>query len=230
MKARWPSKNFTDVTPAALLDTKANDKYSELVLAAPTVDITNLNTTKLTPIDNIEVYKQNIVASCHNMVTVAETATRRHPELRKVTLMEHAPRFDEHDVDPTGLKPKLAKFANITIKQMLDSSPLKDVIVVGRHQLDYGGDHISAMYRDDRNGWYDGVHLYGREGKKSYTKSMIQMMKSEHSLPSSSSPSYHASCPQTQFQNRKKTTNSTYQPSQNIFTVPVNNMFDILGN
>ena len=153
------------------------------------------------------------------MVTVAENAARKHPDLRKVTIMEHAPRFDENEVDPIGLKPRLAKFANSTIKQLVESSSMKDIIVVGRHQLDGGHD---AMYWDDRSGRYDGVHLYGREGKKMYTKSLIQMMKT--------SPSYHDSCPQKLYQNKKKTTSSSYQPGQKIFNIPVSNQFDILGN
>ena len=53
------------------------------------------------------------------MVTVAENAARKHPDLRKVTIMEHAPRFDENEVDPIGLKPRLAKFANSTISEEL---------------------------------------------------------------------------------------------------------------
>jgi hypothetical protein len=48
LKARWPHKNFTDVTPAALFNTAEDDKFTELILAAPTVDISNLNTVKLT--------------------------------------------------------------------------------------------------------------------------------------------------------------------------------------
>ena len=52
-RARWPHKNLTDVTPAALLNTYEEDKFTHLVLAAPTVDISNMNTEKLTKSDNI---------------------------------------------------------------------------------------------------------------------------------------------------------------------------------
>ena len=43
LKSRFPSQNFTDVTPAALNNTREDDKYTELVLGAPSVDITNAN-------------------------------------------------------------------------------------------------------------------------------------------------------------------------------------------
>ena len=38
-KARWPKKNLTDVTQNALKDTNEEDKYSYLVVAAPTATI-----------------------------------------------------------------------------------------------------------------------------------------------------------------------------------------------
>ena len=178
LKARWPHKNVTDVTPAALENTKDNDKYTELVLGAPTDDISNLNVSKLAPNDNVEVYKQIIVVSCHNMLSVAENAIRRHPELIKVVLLKHSPRHDETLSDPTGLKPKLAKFANSTLAQMCQNSDLKDKIVVGKHNLDCGDDQIAAVFKDDRSGRYDGVHMYGRLGKQLYTKSVSEIINS----------------------------------------------------
>ena len=105
-----PNKNFSDVTPAALLNTREEDPFSHLILAAPTVDITNLNTSMLTQNDNTEVYKQHVTISCQNMLTVAYNALTAHPELTKVVLMEHPPRFDVIDADP---KPQLMKYANI---------------------------------------------------------------------------------------------------------------------
>ena len=59
LKSRFPAKNFTDVTPAALKDTREDDKYTELVLAAPSVDITNINTENLTRDDSIDVFEHS---------------------------------------------------------------------------------------------------------------------------------------------------------------------------
>ena len=46
--ARWPNKNIKDVTQEALTDTFEEDKFTHLIIAAPTVDITNMDTSKLT--------------------------------------------------------------------------------------------------------------------------------------------------------------------------------------
>ena len=54
-RARWVKKNFADVAPLALKKTHEDDPYSHLVLSAPTVDITNIDTSKLTENDNMEV-------------------------------------------------------------------------------------------------------------------------------------------------------------------------------
>ena len=48
------------------------------------------------------------------MFAVAEAALTNHPQLENVVILEHAPRFDRKDVDPLGLEPKLATFANST--------------------------------------------------------------------------------------------------------------------
>ena len=187
LKARFPHKNFTDVTSAALNKTRNDDKYTELILAAPTVDISNLNTEQLTGNENIEVYKQKIISSCHNMYSVAQNALIDHPELRKVVLMEHAPRRDTPDVDPTGLKSKLAIFANSSLTQLWHSSAMKDRISIGKHSLDLANERTNAVYKDDWTGRYDGVHMYGSCGKETYTKSVSHIIKSALPNPSSRS-------------------------------------------
>ena len=160
-RARWPHKNLTDVTPAALLNTYEEDKFTHLVLAAPTVDISNMNTEKLTKSDNIEVYKQKIAISCENVFTAAQNAIIEHPELDTVIIMKHVPRHDISTVDLTGIKAKLAIFANSTFTQLWHSSRMKDKIVVGRHNLKCKDDMINAWYKDDWSGRFDGVHMYG---------------------------------------------------------------------
>ena len=106
-RAKWPKKNFADVTPLALKDTREDDPFSHLVLTAPTVDISNLDTSKLTKDDNIEALHQNILISCKNMLTTAQNALITFPNLKKVVIMEHAPRFDPAHVNPLGIKPEL---------------------------------------------------------------------------------------------------------------------------
>ena len=83
IKARWPQKNVTDVTPAALDACHVEDKFTHMILGAPTVDITNLDTSKLTDLDNIDVYKQKTIISCQNILTVAQNAIAKHPNLNR---------------------------------------------------------------------------------------------------------------------------------------------------
>ena len=168
------------------------------------------------------------------MLSVAYNAITAHPELKKVVIMEHSPRFDETDVDPTGIKPLLVKYANDTLVQMLQSSPMKDKLVLGKHKLDCAGDKMAAMYRDGWSDRFDGVHMYGRQGRRAFTSSVLEIIKSALSTPhdaKTASSSYHSSCPQTQYMNKqKKKTVPSNQHNQNIYTVPVKNQFDILGN
>ena len=215
LKARWPHKNVTDVTATALLNVPDDDKFTKLVLAAPTVDISNLDTEHVTKKDNIEIYKQKVMTSCLNMFSVATNAVISHPEIKKVLIMEHAPRHDKPEVDPTGLKSTLAKFANSTLDQLWHSSDFKNKIVIGKHSLDVASKKTAAVYRDDWSGRFDGVHMYGRYGKKVYTSSVSKILKSSNNSPSSPS---HSSCPQTVYQNKQR------------FSVPVSNRFSVLGN
>ena len=172
------------------------------------------------------------------MFTVAQNALSRHPQLKTVVIMEHAPRFDVAINDPTGLKSKLATFANSTLTQLWQSSPMKNKIVVGKHSLDCPDDMINAWYKDDSSGRYDGVHLYGSRGRDAYTKSVLEIIKSALPTPqyktgSASSPSPHANCAQTVYQRaqkQKRVTNSAHQSSNNAYSVPTNNRFEVLGN
>ena len=149
--------------------------------------------------------------------------------------MQHAPRYDRADVDPTGLKSELAKFANTMFSQMLHSSPWREKITIGEHSLECSDDLFEKMFVNGQSGWYDGIHMHNRQGRNFYTKSLLNIFK--HCLPTickNKAPIYsnaHSDSPQANYQNMKtKTTKPRYQSSQNIYSVPVNNKFDILGN
>ena len=47
VNARWPQENITDISQKALNNTRSDDPYSLLVLAAPEADISSLDTSKL---------------------------------------------------------------------------------------------------------------------------------------------------------------------------------------
>jgi hypothetical protein len=177
-----------------LKNTHEDDAYSHLVLSAPTVDISNIDTSKLTENDNIEALHQSMIVSCQNMFTTAQNALKTNPMLQKVVIMEHAPRFDATSVDPLGIKPLLAKFANATLSQLWFTSPFKNRIQIGHHKLDYLYDNVEEHFKDSHKQRFDGVHMYSYVGKRAYTDSIVQIVKKV--LPSSNLPesSAHVNC------------------------------------
>ena len=227
--AKWPELNVADVTKRELSATLHGDKYDMLLLSAPTVDITNLDTSKLKPSDNTEAFKQEVIVSCQNMISVAHHALTQNTGLKKVILMSHPPRFDRSVVDPLSLKPALAKVANTTLHQLWLDSPHKDKIFIGEHRLDCSDSTQVLRYTDERTNRYDGIHMYGSSGKRAYTASVLAILNkalspnteisSLSSRPSSSSPSscsssqdkdFHLYCPQAQYMKRSKANNGGY--------------------
>ena len=206
--ARFKHQNITDVAKKEL--TKA--PFNHLVLAAPTVDISNLNTDNVRAVDNVDDYKERVRKSCKNMMNVAQDALTSHPELMKVTIMNHAPRYDSSDVDPMGLKPILASFANSYFLELWLDSPMKNKIVIGSHSLECADNEKERRYTDERNGRWDGVHLYGRAGKAAYTDSVLNILVSsiqpqnptKQKRASQTKNDNHTSCPQTKFKSKQK--------------------------
>ena len=205
-----------------------DDKYEHVVLSAPTVDITNLDTSNVKPSENIEAFKQQIVISCKNMMTTGENALNAHPEIKKVIIMEHPPRFDTVDKDPISLKSEFAKYANNVYQQLWFESSLKHKIVIGQHKLDCSEKTRLERFTNGMNNRYDGIHMYGFAGRKSYTESALSILCSNIQ---SAGPRLrprpdtdHSSCPQTRYMNAQK------RRSDTRFSVPVQNRFTVLGN
>jgi hypothetical protein len=208
-----------NVTEKALEKAHKEDPVQHLVLAAPTVDITNLDTSKVRPNDDIEQFKEEVIVSCQNMILTAQNALSKHPSLQNVTVMEHPPRFDTANVDPCSLKPSLAKFANNVLKKVLSTSNMKDKISIGKHNLNCDGKIRQARYTRTHDRRYDGVHMYGASGRNAYTKSITNIIRSTvcpHTAPAPAQPS--------------RTQDTDDLGMQNNYNVQVNNFFDILGN
>ena len=93
------------------------------------------------------------------MFSVVQGALVKHPNLKKVILMKHSPRYDLPHVDQRQLKAKLANFANDTFAQLWQSSGMKDKIIVADHNLQCSEDEIDSLYTDENTGRYDGVHM-----------------------------------------------------------------------
>ena len=200
------------------------------MMSAPTVDITNIDTTNLKPSDNTEVFREMVIISCDNMLKTAESSLKENPTLKKVIIMEHPKRFDTPDVDPVQLKHVLAKLANSTMNQLWLNSPLKDKISIGYHSLDDMKTHESN-FRNRNTNMYDGVHFYGPNGKKTYTRSVMKMLQPIIAeLINSPSQKYnkklcsdmsknddcHTQCPETMFQ--KNYHKHGYHPSVQVKT------------
>ena len=117
--------------------------------------------------------------------------------------MNHVPRYDGKEVDPAGLKPNLAKFANNCMLELWLQSPLKNKILIGTHTLDCAGYLRSQRYTDERTGKYDGVHLYGKAGKEAYSESVLNNLLSSFQTQDKAdgrgNESFHKKCPQAQY-------------------------------
>ena len=234
--SKWPKKNFNDVV-AHSLKNPGIEEYNVLVMSAPTVDITNIDTNESTK----EEAEQKVINSSKNMFNIAQRTLSQNKSLTKVVLMEHPPRFDGK------LKTELAKLANSTLGQMWVLFPLKGRIVIGRHSLEspgVGPTHL-ARYKDNTTGRYDAVHFYGRSGVRHYTDSvktilMIALTDEQDAQPKPSTNTHedHLSEEQAQYQwrqtqskqtNRQTNSNKTHrsgtqaQPRQ---SVPTQNRFE----
>ena len=176
-KARGPSNNFARITPQALKDTREDDPFSHLILSAPSDDISNLDAKN----SSTEDLQHEIITSCQNMFAIAEGALKTYPELKKVTIIKHAPRFDQTHDDPRGLKPELAKFANATFDQLWFTSPYKERVQIGNHILEV------------ENGFL---------GIEELTRNIIHIINNKKIEPNQNDSHLH--CPQAEYQRIQK--------------------------
>ena len=219
--ARFKAQNIKDVTKNELMQSS----YDHVLLAAPTVDISNLNTGNMKAADNVEALKKKVEISCKNMMKVAEDALVSHNNLKKVTIMNHAPRFDTAEMDPIGLKQNLANFANNYMLELWLDCPMKDKIVISSHNLECSGEQRIKRYTDDRTKRYDGVHLYGSAGKVAYTESVLNIMLG--SLQPQTKADDHTRCPQSNYSKQQRTYSSVVKGKSGI---KIQNKFSPLGN
>ena len=76
-------------------------------------------------------------------------------------------------------------------------SPHKSKIFVGSHNIECNGGIREARYRCTQSGRFDGKHLFGSTGTKTYTNSVMQILKNAGLIPADCPP-----CPQFQYQTR----------------------------
>ena len=101
--------------------------------------------------------------------------------------MGQGARWDTAEVDPYSAKPQLAELANDTLRRMVDESKYSSRIMVGGHTgLQVEGSARADMMtcrgdnwrsRNVKNGKYDGVHFYSRQGQEALTASMLEVLR-----------------------------------------------------
>ena len=170
--AKIPDANFSQVIPTKL----ETEEFENLIIQAGSVDITNLR-TNVEPSKHAEYFKQETVQSAKNLFKSCENAASSNPNLKRVILMKQTPRYDPLNVDPSALKPVLSNLFNNTLVQCWMSSDQKDRIHVGTHDIECTGSIREARYRETKTGRLDGLHLFGSSGQKTYTNSVLNILK-----------------------------------------------------
>ena len=175
----------------------AKTVFDGLVLQAGSVDISNLN-TRGNGTEHFDYFSQETIKSAENVFQVAETSLKNHPQLKKVVIMKQIPRYDTEHSDPLQIKPALSEIYNNKLSDLWLHSALREKIFVGSHdRIACTGGIREARYKCTQSGRFDGVHLYGPSGMKTYTNSVLQILKNAALIPNDCHP-----CPQFQYQDR----------------------------
>ena len=229
-KARWPKCNYSDVVKHAI-ENPGRERDDVLVMSAPTVDITNIDASKLQPADKTETIQERAIQSSRNMFYLAETTLRQNPNLTKVIIMEHPPRFDTPDVDPTSLKPSLARLANATMGSLLLNSALREKIHIGSHSLESSGAGVAHCdrFQNIKSGKYDGVHYYGEKGCTDYTNSVNTILMMALPQHNTAQPSAGLGTAQPQPANHTDPAQARHQRKKYHPTVKTSNRFSPLN-
>ena len=53
---------------------------------------------------------------------------------------------------------------------------MKDKIIIGQHNLECSEEARLDRHMDKQNNKYDGVHMYGMQGRKAYTDSVLSIL------------------------------------------------------
>ena len=251
--SRWPQETVAHVVKQSLAN-PGRENINTLIMAAPTTDITNLDTSYLKQTDRTEDFQFKAKKSSQNMFRIAEESLEQNPSLQNVIIMEHHPRFDLPSSDPTSLKPTLAKLANAELQQLWLNSSQKERIFIGQHSLVTSGSGRQYLnrYRNMKTGQYDGIHLYGSTGVRDYTnsvKSILDLALSKHSRPVlgtaqsaelGTTQEDHRNCPQALYQrtaayagrsstDHTKCPQAVYQHTQYHPSVQSQNRFELFN-
>ena len=168
LKTRKPNKNFKYVAR----NEAKKQEFEYAVLQNPSVHITNLNTSDNSE-KGMDYLKKVAKDSSDKIIKVAEDLLKENKSIRKVILLDCIPRLDHRSNDPYEMRPKLAEINNNLNREQVAKSAFKDKIAIGTHNI--ATNEINYGNVNNR----DGVHMHGRRGCESYTKSIIDILSKQ---------------------------------------------------
>lgn len=177
-RAWFPHKNVQ----AILQERLQRKKYDTVILAAPSVDISNQKIVGTVTKSN----RDETISSCDAMVQAADFAICSG-RAKRVLILQHAPRYDTQHDDPNGIRSVLARLFNKMVQCRRNQSQFAEYILVGSHTgLESEGSLRFRLFANDgtatnvRHGKFDGLHFYSSAGRLALTKSVISII--EHQM------------------------------------------------
>ena len=165
-----PHDNFRN----ASINAPSKEKFKYAILQGSSTDITDLDTSQASHAQ-IEFLKQEVFVASQNMVSAARNIIINNPGIEKVLILDRVPRFDLPSADPNQLKSKLSEYGNKVFRDVLQNCDVKAKISVAFHSLP--SQLQQNLYgHPDRLG-YDGIHLYGKDGRNHYTRSVCNILQ-----------------------------------------------------
>ena len=130
-------------------------------MLAPSVVLTNL------PSNTSEEQAAEVAREAsQQMVKIAIEALKEHPNLKKVVVMESAPRFDKWK--------ETNEYANEELHEALknERDEVRQKVFIGRQTLDCDPGLRLSRYGDPARCQVDGIHLKGSSGMIAMTRSI----------------------------------------------------------
>ena len=172
--------NVSEVVRRELAGTKSEDT---LVLGAPSVDITNQDTSQ-------GLMEENVIQTIASSIAMVESAeyALKTGKVKQVILTEHLPRYDTEETDKHKPELAVARLANKELHKARDTSEYAKNIFVGRHTgLECEGrkrisrftsDHTNGLHGCHvRMGKHDGIHMYSQRGAEALTDSILSIFQ-----------------------------------------------------
>ena len=120
------NKQHLNVNSVVRRELAKNTGEDTLVLGAPSVDITNQDTSE----GIMDEHMTETIASSMAMLEAAEYALKTN-KVKQVIILEHLPRYDVDNKDKD--KAELARMANAQLHKARNASEYEENILVGRH-------------------------------------------------------------------------------------------------